>query len=171
MATSSTLTAKKPLFCLLMSLWFLSDTGYGLSTDKQQVAKIKADSVEYNETTGVSTYIGHIIADQGSTHLTADKVQVYYSKQHQIEQITAHGKPVRYKTLPDGKQQPIEAIADQIIYYPTKGKVILIGHGCVTHNHHQFTGPHIEYYIIAKRILSRPDGQSGTTITLTPGSA
>lgn len=170
MATS-TFLAKKPLLCLLMSLWFFSDLGYGLSTDKQQVAKIKADSVEYNETTGVSTYIGHIIADQGSTHLTADKIQVIYSKQHQIEQITANGNPVRYQTLPDGKQIPIIAIADQIIYYPTKGKVILIGHGSVTHNHHQFTGPHIEYDIIAKRILSRPDGQSGTTITLTPGSA
>jgi lipopolysaccharide export system protein LptA len=57
-----------------------------LQTDKHEKVFIAADSTTYNYKTGVNIFEGHVKIDQGTTHITADKLITKTNEQHKIKE-------------------------------------------------------------------------------------
>lgn len=62
---------------LLLALLLVGPPTQALESDKEQPIELVADSVDIDETKGVSIYKGDVDLRQGSMHLRADIVTVY----------------------------------------------------------------------------------------------
>lgn len=83
---------------LLLSLLLATASTWTLALpeDKDQPIELAADSVDINETTGVSIYRGDVDLKQGSMRVLADEVQIF-QKGRQPAKVIATGKPVRFE--------------------------------------------------------------------------
>ncbi len=143
-------------------------TSWGLDSDKVKPANFIADYVTFNEKTGIKIFTGHVKMDQGTTHLTGDKVTVYNAN-GSVVKIVAIGNPAHYSTLPDNQKEVLNATAQTIEYYPQKSIAVLIDNGIVTQGENVFKGPHITYDMIKQTVISKPtDKQIQSTIVIQP---
>lgn len=161
---------EKPLRRLITLSLLLTVSGYawGLTSDREQQAIIQADSVEYNNKTGLASYTGHVDAKQGTTHITADKVLLYRDNHKDISKVVAFGSPALYSTLPDGSKDRLDAKANKIEFHPITGIVTLIGQGFTQLGANTFSSDHINYDINQQVVVSNPTNQGRTTIVLEP---
>jgi lipopolysaccharide export system protein LptA len=153
----------------LIFLGFLPLAVFALSTDKQQIAYLQADSAQINHLTGVGIYKGHVKLTQGSTVITADTLLTHTDKQNQIDQATAIGQPATYNTMPDNSPNPFLASAQTIQYYPTQSLVKLIGDAKSTQGSDSFAGPEMTYDIKQQVVISASSSQGRTNIVIQPG--
>lgn len=148
----------------------MASSALALPTDETQKLNIVADSTVINYKTGANVYEGQVKIDQGSTHVTADKVTTQNNAQHKLEEAIAYGtnKPARYWTIPKEGDVEFNAFAKIIHYYPIKATVVLEGDVVVTQGNNSFHGPYI-IYNIKDQIVSAPASQKGrATIIIEP---
>lgn len=127
-----------------------------LQTDANQPMNFIADDVSFNDNNGTTVYTGHVSMNQGSTHLTADKVIVYKDKEGSMNKAVAMGKPAHYTTLPDNQKKPMDAFGDTIAYYPQQQRAIIMGNGNVIQAMNSLQGPRIIYDMVKQTVTSFP---------------
>jgi lipopolysaccharide export system protein LptA len=88
----------KPLLALMLIL--ASPAVFALESDKEQPIELAADSVDIDESKGISTYRGDVDLRQGSMHLKADVVTVHQNKRKPTK-IIAEGRPVKFRQATD----------------------------------------------------------------------
>ena len=132
----------RPLFLGL--ILGLPGVARALPADRDQPIYIEADSVEIDDARGVSIYRGKVRYSQGSTELTADEATVY-SEQRKLKKLVAKGKPARYITLPEGKQEKITAEALTIVYLADREVYEFHGQAHLWHKGNEFFGAFISY--------------------------
>ena len=143
---------------------------FALPDDSQQALHIASDSLLVDYKTGVHTYEGNVKIDQGSTHLTADRLVTSSNKQHKLEEGIAYGltKLAEYTTLPKAGDVLFQAKAKTIKFYPIKSMVYLEGDVVVTQGDNSFQGP-IIIYNIKDQVVTAPASQVGrATIVIEP---
>lgn len=143
--------------------------GYALSDDNKKPMYLKADSVEFNNTTHRGNYVGSVELDQGSTHLRAANVKTNANEKNQLTLAIAKGNKkaqAHYWTLPDNKKILMHAYADTIEYYPIKHQIKLIGHAKVQQDSDQIKAPLIIYDTIKQHVISKGNQYGRTTITV-----
>lgn len=120
---------------------------YALPTDKQQKVHIVADSTNYNYKTGVNVFEGHVKVDQGTTHITAQKLVTKNNSQHKIQEAIAYGLDglAHYWTLAKIGEPNIHAKAKIIKFYPQQSNVTLERNVIVTQGENHFHGEIILY--------------------------
>ncbi len=120
---------------------------HALETDRKEKVNIIADSGVYNFKTGVDVYEGHVRIDQGTTHLTADKLITKKNKQHKIQEAIAYGNEelAHYWTLQNVGEPEMHAQAKVIKFYPLELNVSLEGDAYVTQGENKFHGELIHY--------------------------
>lgn len=135
-------THKQIFICL-----FIVSLGYSLVAVAQEKIYIIADSSVYNYKTGVKVFEGHVKIDQGTTHLTADKLITKNNNHHKIQEAIAYGlqQPAHYWTLPKMGEPELHANADVIKFYPIDSKVTLEQHVTVAQGENSFKGTLIIY--------------------------
>lgn len=141
-----------------------------LSDDHEQKMHIVADSSTFNYKTGVDTYEGNVRIDQGTTHLTADKLVTSKNAQHKIEKAIAYGtkKLAEYTTVPKQGDKIFHAKANVITFYPLRSFVSLEGNVVVTQGQNSFQGPIISYNM-KDQIVTAPASKIGhATIIIEP---
>ncbi len=79
------------LFCISACTVTLSLTAFGLPQDKKEILHITADITTYDYKKGLNYYEGHVQVDQGTTHLTADRMTTKSSSKHRIQEAIAYG--------------------------------------------------------------------------------
>lgn len=147
----------KACFFLLSSL--LSTAALALPSDAQQKIHITADATTYNFKSGITVFTGHVLADQGSTHLSADKLITKSDNQHQIQEVIAYGQgktQAHYSTLPHPNQAVLHAIGDVIHYFPVTANVRLQDHVTVQQGENSFQGELILYNMNEQTITVPP---------------
>lgn len=147
----------KPGFFLLLSL--IAADVQALPSDAQQKIHITADTTTYNFKTGVTVFTGHVLADQGSTHLSAEKLVTKSDNQHQIQEVIAYGQgktQAHYTTLPHPNQAVLHAIGDVIHYFPVTANVRLQDHVTVQQGENSFQGELILYNMNEQTITVPP---------------
>lgn len=147
-------------FVLGTALIAISCAVLALQSDASQPVDFMADDVSFNDNDGTTVYTGHVKMDQGSTHLTADKVVVYKDKQGNVNKTIATGH-AHYTTLPDNQKNPMDALGDTIEYYPQKQIAIIIGNGQVIQGMNSIQGPRIIYDMVKQTVTSIPSLVSG----------
>ncbi|MCK9607369.1 MAG: lipopolysaccharide transport periplasmic protein LptA [Methylomonas sp.] len=117
---------------------------FGLETDSEQPVYIDSDSAIYDEKSQVSTYIGNVVAKQGSIRIDADKLVVYL-KDGDITKLVATGKPSKFEQLPAvGKEKMYgEGLTNE--FYPDKNLLIFMQNASVWQGDAKQSSDHIEY--------------------------
>jgi lipopolysaccharide export system protein LptA len=69
---------------LVIILTAFSVAAYALPEDSKEILHIKADTTIYNYKKGVNYFEGHVQIDQGTTHVTADRLTTKDNDKHQI---------------------------------------------------------------------------------------
>jgi lipopolysaccharide export system protein LptA len=157
-------------YFLCGSIFFsYAGTGFALSSDSQKTCHISAKQIIFEQKSHTITYLGDVIATQGSTQLYGDKLVFYLNKQNQLLKMIDYGNPAKYSSLPHAKGHRLYAQA-KIINYDVKHHTVLLLHdGRITQNHDMFYGPHILYNTAQGVVLSTTDSsKQRTVIILTP---
>lgn len=132
---------------LIVSALFIATQTLALESDKNEKVNIVADSGVYNYKTGIDTFEGHVKIDQGTTHITADKLITKRNQKHKIEEAIAYGlnELAHYWTLPNETDPEVHAKAKIIKFYPIASKVTLEHSVFITQGENSFKGELIHY--------------------------
>ncbi|RIJ77838.1 lipopolysaccharide transport periplasmic protein LptA, partial [Nakamurella silvestris] len=84
-----------------ISMLSLSATAFALPSDRNQPISLVADKATYSEATGVTTYTGNVIIEQGTMKLQASSIVAQLNKSKQISTITATGGPAKFQQQVD----------------------------------------------------------------------
>ncbi len=132
------------LLALLTGL--LASTSIALPEDSEQPIRITADQALRNEKEGLTVYKGNVELNQGSLHITADRITIYRIVE-EADKIVARGSPALLRQKPDPKKGPIEARAQIIEYYKIEARVHLAQDASIEQDGSRVTGETIDYYI------------------------
>ena len=135
---------------------------YALDSDHKEKLNIIADSGQYNFKTGVDVYEGHVKLDQGTTHVTADKLITKKNKKHKITEAIAYGETelAHYWTLPKQGDPDMHARAKIIKFYPLQMNVTLEKEVHITQGENNFKGELI-HYNSKDQVITMPASTNG----------
>jgi lipopolysaccharide export system protein LptA len=98
---------------------------HALSTDREKPVVIEADEVEFDFKTGVRTYKGNVVEEQGTLLIRGDKIIVNYDGDR-VETATAWGDPAMFQQRPDGKDEDVIGKGKKIILHQIDNTLTLI---------------------------------------------
>jgi lipopolysaccharide export system protein LptA len=153
--------------CLLLCLCLLASGVFALPTDTHKRLLMQAKTADIKQQKGVATFHGNVQADQGLTHLRAQSAKTFFDKKNHLKLAIAYGSHkllAHYWTLPHLNRPLLHAYAKTIKYYPSQGKVILIGHARLQQGGNAYRAPEIIYYMKQNRIVSPQHNKGRTTI-------
>lgn len=110
-----------------ISMLSLSATAFALPSDRNQPISLVADKATYSEATGVTTYTGNVIIEQGTMKLQASSIVAQLNKSKQISTITATGGPAKFQQQVDSAKGVARGEAQKIVYNAETGIINLIG--------------------------------------------
>jgi lipopolysaccharide export system protein LptA len=133
-------------FLLLLSL-IVTMQANALQQDSKEKIYIVANSTLYNYKTGNTTYEGNVKVDQGTTHITADRLTTKTNQEHKINEMIAYGIKgmAHYWTLPNPNNPETHANAKIIKFYPGSSTVFLQQNATVIQGENSFQGQLILY--------------------------
>lgn len=129
---------------LVTCLMLLSQSSWGLESDRDQPIHIKADQITVNEKQGVSFYQGNVQFTQGSLRVNGDDVTVFLHDDV-LSKVIVIGNPATLVQQPDHRQNPINAKAIRMEYDAKKEIVYLIENAEVQQGPNSFAGNYIEF--------------------------
>ena len=120
---------------------------FALPEDNHEKVFIVADSSTYNYKKGVNVFEGHVKVDQGTTHITADRLVTKSNSQHKMREAIAYGinALAHYWTLPKVGDPEIHAHAKVIKFYPLDSNATLEQDVVITQGENSFHGQLILY--------------------------
>lgn len=170
------MSLRKQLLSLSLFILLIPSISVALSSDQTKKLYIRSKTANINRTTGIGVFIGDVVIDQGTTHVTGDKVITYNDKNNKLKQVTIiglNGHFAHYKTLTELKKPPLYATARTIKYYPKSHYVILIKDGHIKQGTDSIDGQHLEYdiqkQVLNSTAITKTNGKnSRTTIIIQP---
>lgn len=135
---------------LIVVCWCCFPAGLmALSTDPEQPLKIGADKATLDNAKGETVYLGNVDIKQGSLHLKAAQVTLFYGKNKNIHKIVAKtlsskDEPVYFRQLLDNGEE-VKANARQMRYEASRDMLHLEGNAKVWKDKDTVTGEHIVY--------------------------
>ncbi|CAD9194396.1 MAG: lipopolysaccharide transport periplasmic protein LptA [Acinetobacter bohemicus] len=142
------LTFSKTLFkqAALVGLVVLSSaTALAIPADRNQAISLVADRATYNEKTGITTYTGNVIIEQGTMKLQADSIVANLNAKREISTITATGRPARFQQQVDVNKGLAKGQAQKIIYNAETGIITLSGGALLQQNGASIRGNTLKY--------------------------
>lgn len=122
----------------------LAGSAHALSTDTQQPVQIEADFAELDDEEHTTVYIGNVIVDQGSIHMTGDRLRVNFTENKDLKDAYLEGRPATFKQTPDNDDD-VHGQALQIEYHAQQSLLKLIEKARVTQGERLFEGHRINY--------------------------
>lgn len=148
----------------LCACWMMSNT-YALPNDRRAKLHITADTTIYNYKSGVNYFEGHVLVDQGTTHVTADRLITKSDAAHRIIEAVAYGISdlAHFNTVPTNGEAIIHAKAKIIKFYPITMNTTLQGDVEVLQGQNNFHGQLIHYNMNDQTIIV-PETKSGRAV-------
>ncbi len=140
---------------------------FALESDISKPMNIRANSVEINDKTGVSTYRGNVVVIQGSMKITADILWVTHNTEHKLMKIVAEGRPATYKQRPDNKDQDVRAQARRMEYFANRSLLVLKRQASLSQGGNVFKSGKILYNLKTDRILAGARQTKGSRVNIT----
>jgi lipopolysaccharide export system protein LptA len=143
-----------------MVLEFIFGTAaLALPDDRNQPIYIQSDRAERDERKGTTVYTGDVEVDQGSLHISADRVLIF-SSNDQVDRMEAYGNPARMQQKTSVEKEPVYARARKIDYLVANEELTLTGNASVTQEGAKMTGSQIIYYMREQRVKAGRPGAS-----------
>lgn len=137
--------------------------GLALPEDRNQPIYIQSDRAERDERKGTTVYTGDVEIDQGSLHISADRVTIAMDGD-QVTRIDALGAPAKMHQKPSPEREPVYARATTIQYDVAREILTLIEKAAVTQEGSTVKGERIEYFVQEQRVkASSGSAESGAS--------
>ena len=137
--------------------------GLALPDDRNQPIYIQSDRAERDERKGTTVYTGDVEIDQGSLHISADRVTIAMDGD-QVNRIDAVGAPAKLHQKPSPEREPVYARATTIQYDVAREILTLIEKAAVTQEGSTVKGERIEYFVQEQRVkASSGTAESGAS--------
>ena len=146
-------------------------TGNTLTTDKEQIMHVLADTADLNQQNHKGTYTGNVEFVQGTTNLHAANAITQGNTKNELILAIANGskeKQAHFWTETGPDKPPFHAYADTIRYHPLRHLIELIGNARIEQGTNSLSAPKITYDTIKENMVSKSDGKTRTTIVLYP---
>lgn len=153
----------------LLTAGYIS-SAYALESDQGKPVNIISDSWTYNFKTGIDIFEGHVKVDQGTTHITADKLITKKNHQHKIEEATAYGyeQLAHFWTVPKLNEPELHAHAKIIRFYPLSANFTLEQAVQVLQGKNSFQGELIHYNNVDQTITVPPSTNGKAVLVYNP---
>lgn len=150
---------------LLLCLLLVSVKALALPEDRHAKLHITADTTIYNYKSGINYFEGHVIIDQGTTHVTADRLTTKNDTAHRIQEAVAYGVNdlAHFWTTPKNGEAVINAKAKVIKFYPLTSNTTLQGEVEVMQGQNNFHGQLIHYNMNDQTIIV-PETKNGRAV-------
>ena len=125
-----------------------------LTTDSSQPATLDADEFDLDFQTGVRTYRGNVVYQQGSIRLTADEIVAYF-RDGNLSKAVARGYPARFKQRPDNKPNDVIGTAQTIELDQVANLITMTRKATVTEGDNTISGAKITYNMTTRKSQSR----------------
>ncbi|EPR80678.1 LptA, protein essential for LPS transport across the periplasm [Acinetobacter gerneri DSM 14967 = CIP 107464 = MTCC 9824] len=109
-------------------------SAFALQSDRNQPISLVADRATYNDKTGVTTYSGNVIIEQGTMKLQAANIVANLNKNRQMSVVTATGSPAKFQQQVDSDKGVAKGEASKIVYNAETGIITLIGNAYLYQN-------------------------------------
>lgn len=144
--------------------------GWTLPTDRDQPIAIASDRAERDEKTGTTIYIGTVELDQGSLHISADRLEIQMEGDR-VTRMVATGIPARVRQLPNQEDGEVRAQANTIRYLLDEEKLELIDNASIEQEGSRVASDRIDYFINEEFVKARStSGQSGRVHVVIPSN-
>ena len=151
-----------------------SGPALALPEDRNQPIYIQSDRAERDERKGTTVYTGDVEIDQGSLHISADRVTITMEDE-QVSRIDAVGSPAKMHQKPSPEREPVYARARNIQYDVVQEILTLIEKATVTQEGSTVKGERIEYFVREQRVKasagSAESGDSRVQMVIQPRRA
>ena len=104
-----------------------ASSAFAIPSDRNQPISLVADRATFNEKTGVTTYSGNVIIEQGTMRLQAASIVANLNQKKQISSITASGSPARFQQQLDANKGLAKGQAQKIVYNAETGIITMSG--------------------------------------------
>ncbi|WP_228703830.1 lipopolysaccharide transport periplasmic protein LptA [Acinetobacter larvae] len=118
---------------------------FALDSDRNQPISLVADRATYNDKTGVTTYSGNVVIQQGTLKLQSASIVAQLNKDKQISAVTATGAPAKFQQQQEGKKGLTRGEAQKITYNAESGIITLLGNAYIYQDGASFRGNTLKY--------------------------
>ena len=136
--------ARKSVLVASLAVVF-SSAVYALPSDRQKPLSLLADRATFNEKTGVTTYSGNVIIEQGTMKLQASSIVANLDANKQISVITANGGPAKFQQQLDAAKGLAKGQAQKIVYNAQTGIITLTGNALLEQDGSSIRGATLRY--------------------------
>lgn len=157
---------------LLMSAALLlnATSVLALPSDSSQTITLEADRATYNEKTGITTYTGNVIIQQGTIRIQADSLVATLNKNRQIQQVTAKGRPAKFQQQISTEKGIARGEGQTIVYNAETGIITMTGKAYLFQDGASFRGNTLRYSISAGDIEASGGSQGRIQIIIPPSA-
>ena len=153
---------------LSLSLLCICVTCWALPSDNKQLIHINSDRLVVHYNQHKATYEKQVTLQQGSRHLSGDRLVLKQNKQSQVKHITLYGNPAKGHYQQDVGGPITYTRAKEMIYQPLIQYISFKNDAWVNQGGNIFKGPLITYNLEDKTVTT-PTAQTGSNeITLQP---
>lgn len=122
-----------------------SMAAWALPSDRNQAITLLADRATFNEKTGVTTYSGNVIIEQGTMKLQAASIVANLNARKEISVITATGSPARFQQQVDANKGLAKGQAQKIVYNAETGIITMTGNALLEQDGASIRGGSLRY--------------------------
>ncbi len=158
-----TIQYRHTVVALAAILGIASTSALALSTDREQPIVINAKAAEADDRKKVTVYRGDVVITQGTLRITGDTVWVYFDDSNTITKAVSVGTPAKFRQLPDGKEDYMNADADRMEYHADKDVILLLGNAHYGEGKDEISAPRIVYDSRQGRVNAGPIADGGQT--------
>lgn len=147
-----------------------SSAVFALASDRNQPITLEAQNATFNDRTGITTYTGNVVIQQGTLKLQANSLVAQLSDDKKIQSVTAQGTPAKFQQQMDGNRGLARGQARKIVYNAETGIITLSGGAFLTQAGATFSGETVRYSM-NKRDIQASGGNKGRIKIVIPPSA
>ena len=137
-------TFLKQLSCVAV-VALSSAASFALPSDRNQQLSLVADRATYNDKTGITTYTGNVVIEQGTMKLQADSLVANLNSKKEIQIITAKGQPAKFQQQMDTNKGLARGEAQTIVYNADTGILTLTGKAYLYQDGSSIRGNSLKY--------------------------
>jgi len=137
---------------------------HAYDTDRDQPATLDADEFDMDFQTGVRTYRGNVVYQQGSIRLFADELVAYF-KDGELQRAVARGNLAEFRQRPDDSETDVVGVALRIELNEAEQLVTLRDRAKVTQDANTVTGYFFNDTTTTEKVKVRSGGKKKPTRT------
>jgi lipopolysaccharide export system protein LptA len=160
----------KPVFAIIIFMMITSNA-FALPEDKNQLAQLEANQVEFDTETHQGAYYGNVKFAQGSSHLEADEAHTQFDDHNQIvyaKALATTSTQTHFWTKMNPQDPEFHAYAKQIEYFPDKHLIILKGEAQIIQGENTMASPIMEYNMLTHHLTTKANGSLRTRLLIHP---